>query len=172
MLEKVLHRKLLSEGAPGRGVVTKVLAWGRTSDTGLGSVEYSLHGHITFDDGTHTEFVSRTLDSGKVGWFREGDIVPVRYDPKDHSKAVLDIPALEAQHDAEKQGRQDQEEQDKKARIAYAEAELTGSVPPEVSPEQRRAITAHRFAELNAKRRSGELSEEQFRALASKLLGE
>ncbi len=41
-----------------------------------------------------TEF-KKWLDWHDVGQLYQGSVVPVRYDPSDHSKVALDVPALE-----------------------------------------------------------------------------
>jgi ATP-dependent Lon protease len=74
-----------------------------------------------------------------------GDKVPVRFDPEDHSKVVLDMPALEARHqekiaavDAARQ-RADNE------KIAKAQAEIDGRVWVPSDPSQQRGdLVVHR----------------------------
>src|SRR5579871_4210623 len=89
------HRRLLTRGAPGLGVVTRhqVIAVGR-----YGDVEwYSVRVRFRFDDGTEAR-ISQGCARDKIGNLRVGDTVPVRFDPGDHSAVVLDMPALEARH--------------------------------------------------------------------------
>ena len=86
--------------------------------------DYSVHVRVRFPDGSETEVAHRWTSNHKVGDLRVGDKVPVRYDPADHSKAVLDMPALEAAHakriaDAKETLKHYDEE-----RIAKAQAEL------------------------------------------------
>jgi hypothetical protein len=126
MLEKMLHHKLLKEGQQGQGVVTKRHDQAVDSSTNKFSILFEIEGHIAFRDGTQAAFKSEWLSTHKVGDIRAGAIVPVRYDPSDHSKVVLDVVALEEQNKAER--RQDeawQEEQKTKA-IADADAEVAG----------------------------------------------
>jgi hypothetical protein len=76
---------------------------------------------VHFDDGTTGEFKTkkRTADlSGRIP--TEGDILPVRYDPRDRSKVELDVDAIKAQVAAEERDLKDHA-------IARAEAELDGS---------------------------------------------
>jgi hypothetical protein len=87
---------LLKHGVAGQGVVTsrKEIA----HDQYGGELDYSMHVLVTFEDGTQTEIVHRWTKRAKVGSLRVGDKVPIRYDADDHSKAVIDFPALEAAH--------------------------------------------------------------------------
>jgi uncharacterized protein DUF3592 len=87
---------LLKHGVAGQGVVTSHKEI--THDQYSGELDYSMHVQIKFEDGTETEIVHRWTKRTKVGSLRVGDKVPVRYDPSDHSKAVIDMPALEAAH--------------------------------------------------------------------------
>jgi hypothetical protein len=87
---------LLKHGAATHGVVTghKEIA----QDQYGSELDYSIHVEVRFEDGSETEIVHRWTKRAKVGILRVGDKVPVRYDPDDHSKAVIDMPALEAGH--------------------------------------------------------------------------
>ncbi|HET9168382.1 MAG TPA: DUF3592 domain-containing protein [Actinospica sp.] len=87
---------LLKHGAETRGVVT---SHKEISHDQYGSeLDYSVHVSVRFPDGSETEIVHRWTKNHQVGDLRVGDKVPVRYAPEDHSKAVLDLPALEAAH--------------------------------------------------------------------------
>jgi Protein of unknown function (DUF3592) len=129
MLEKMLHHKLLREGQQGKGVVTKRHDQAVESGTHAFSIRFEIEGHITFLDGTQAEFKSEWLSSHNVGDIREGAIVPVRYDPSDHSKVVLDVVALEEKKKSER--RQDEAwlEEQKSRAIADADAEVAGDNP-------------------------------------------
>lgn len=116
------QHRLLKHGAAGQGVVTshKEIA----HDQFGGELDYSIHVRIKFEDGTETEIAHRWTKRAKVGILRVGDKVPVRYDPADHSKAVIDMPALESLHaqkiaDAEATLKRYEEE-----RIAKSQAEI------------------------------------------------
>ena len=122
MLEKVLHHKLLTEGEQGQGVITEKHVEASESSSSSFSFRIALHGHITFPDGMKTEFKSDWLSTHNVGDPDEGALVPVRYDPADHSKVVLDVVALEAQHKAEKEKDRAWLEEDKQRKIAEADA--------------------------------------------------
>ncbi|MEY9933838.1 hypothetical protein ABH926_008500 [Catenulispora sp. GP43] len=116
------QHRLLKHGATAQGVVTshKEIA----HDQFGGELDYSMHVHVKFEDGTETEIVHRWTKRARVGILRVGDKVPVRYDPADHSKAVIDMPALETAHaqkiaDAEATLKRYEQE-----RIAKAQAEI------------------------------------------------
>jgi len=84
------HKKLYKEGALTEGLVVQ------RSDTTEG-INYHVTIRVKFPDGRTTEF-KKWLDWHDVGQLLVGSVVPVRYDPSDHSKVVLDVPALEARH--------------------------------------------------------------------------
>lgn len=87
---------LLKHGAEIQGVVTSHKEISR--DNFGSELDYSMHVKVRFPDGSETEIVHRWTKRTEVGSLRVGDKVPVRYDPEDHSKAVIDMPALEAAH--------------------------------------------------------------------------
>jgi len=84
------RKKLYKEGAQTEGLVV------HRSDTTEG-INYHVTIRVKFPDGTTAEF-KKWLDWHDVGQFHVGSVVPVRYDPSDHSKVVLDVPALEERH--------------------------------------------------------------------------
>ncbi|HTJ68361.1 MAG TPA: DUF3592 domain-containing protein [Actinospica sp.] len=88
---------LLKHGAETQGVVTSHKEI--SHDQYGGELDYSMHVRVRFEDGTETEIVHRWTKRAQVGSLRVGDKVPVRYDPDDHTKAVIDMPALEALHE-------------------------------------------------------------------------
>jgi hypothetical protein len=93
------ERKLLREGLEGRAVVLKAdYRW-----NGMGGTHhiYRVEPRLRFDDGSTTELQTK-LDKNKVGEYEQADIIPVRYDPSDHSKIVVDEPALEAEFSVRK----------------------------------------------------------------------
>lgn len=90
------EHRLLKHGVAIQGVVTSHKEI--SSDQYGGELDYSIHVRIRFADGGETEIHHRWTKNAKVGSLRVGDKVPVRYDPDDRSKAVLDMPALEAAH--------------------------------------------------------------------------
>jgi hypothetical protein len=82
--------KLYSEGAQTEGLVV------HRSDT-TERINYRVTIRVKFPDGSTTEF-KKWLDWHDVGQLYQGSVVPVRYDPTDHSKVALDVPALEERH--------------------------------------------------------------------------
>lgn len=124
MLEKMLHHKLLKEGEQGQGVVTQRHDQAAERSGSVYSVLFALEGHIKFPDGTESEFKSEWLSSHKVGDIREGAIVPVRYDASDHSKAVLDVVALEGKKTAARENAEAWNEKRKTDAIAESDAKL------------------------------------------------
>jgi hypothetical protein len=123
MLEKMLHHKLLREGEQGQGVVTKRRDQAAESSSSSYSMMFEIEGHITFPDGTQTEFRSEWLNSRKVGDIEESAIVPIRYDAADHSKVVLDVVALEAKKQAAKAQAEDALDEQTAKAIAEADAQ-------------------------------------------------
>ena len=79
--------KLYSEGTQTEGLVV------HRSDT-TERINYRVTIRVKFPDGLTTEF-KKWLDWHDVGQLYQGSVVPVRYDPSDHSKVSLDVPALE-----------------------------------------------------------------------------
>jgi hypothetical protein len=84
-------KKLYAEGAQTEGVVVKQAS---ANDR----IHFSVVVRAKFPDGSTTEFRKGALDVHDVGYLHVGSVVPVRYDPADHSKVALDIPALEEMH--------------------------------------------------------------------------
>jgi hypothetical protein len=84
------NAKLSEEGVQAQGVV--VQHKGTTTTVGI-APDYHVKVRMTFDDGTSTEFKQK-LNARTVGRHFEGAVVPVRYDPADHSKVEIDVPAL------------------------------------------------------------------------------
>jgi Short C-terminal domain len=174
MLEKVLHHKLLKEGEQGQGVVTKRRDQGTESGPRGYGILYEVQGHIKFPDGTESGFRSELLNSLKVGSLDEGRVVPVRYDPADHSKVVLDVVALEQGHSAAEAASVNQAERARQERIAQADARLaraSGSAhhAPAAEAPPDPLDTLRKLADLH---KQGVLTDEEFQAQKRKLLGE
>jgi hypothetical protein len=96
------HKKLYRDGAETEGVVVRTRAAVNplTVDPG-----YEVVVRAKFPDGSTSEFTQGTLKGGggwlyaqSVGTPYVGQVVPVRYDPSNRSKVVVDLPALEARH--------------------------------------------------------------------------
>ncbi|MGO9971558.1 MAG: SHOCT domain-containing protein [Solirubrobacteraceae bacterium] len=169
MLEGLLHHHLLKEGERGQGVITERHGQGTESNSkGWGEL-FEIKGHIKFPDGTESQFSANMLNSLNVGSLYEGTIVPVRYDASDHSKVVIDVNALEAQHLADHQSRVDAVEQQTAARVAEADAQLARSAGS-TSAAVTASDTVDELAKLAALKSSGALSQEEFDAAKQKLL--
>ena len=80
----------MEEGAQTDGVVVKL--WWHSKLQGTYGIEF----RVKFPDGSTADVKERFLDASNQGYISEGAVVPVRYDPSDHSQVRLDVPALEA----------------------------------------------------------------------------
>jgi hypothetical protein len=87
------NHTLLKDGARAQGVVLDKHVTTRNS-SGTNILAYTVQIRVKFDDSTMTEFQSEHLRAEAVGHLAAGDLVPVRYDPGDHSRVVLDTEAL------------------------------------------------------------------------------
>jgi hypothetical protein len=88
-------KKLYAEGGQTEGQVFGLTQYG---DMYGPSTSQGVKVRVKFADGSVTEFEKGPLSASEVGYFTVGTVVPVRYDPADHSKVVLDIPALKEKH--------------------------------------------------------------------------
>jgi hypothetical protein len=188
------RQKLWSEGAQTEGLVV------HRSDTVEG-INYLVTIRVKFPDGTTTEF-KKWLDWHDVGQLYEGSIVPVRYDSSDHSKVVLDVPALEQRHaraDAAGKARLDAQFArlgepgsgtgggpgvqalaglgnlgDLREQLLQMAAENPGSVVnlSPGSPGRSGSDPEDRLAKLADLKERGVLSDEEFAAAKAKILGE
>jgi hypothetical protein len=88
--------KVVRDGAQAQAVVV-----GMKGGSQRGAM-FGLQLRVHFDDGSTGEVFRRVgmHGSDELPWFVEGSTVPVRYDPIDHSKVEIDIPALKASHRA------------------------------------------------------------------------
>ncbi len=170
MLEGLLHHHLLKDGEQGQGVITERHLQGTESNSkGWGEL-LEVKGHIKFPDGTESQFSANLLSSLKVGSLYEGTIVPVRYDASDHSKVVIDVDALEAQHLADHQSQLDAVQRQTAALVAQADAQLAGTAGPTSTAATAAGDTVDELAKLAALKNSGALSQEEFDAAKQKLL--
>lgn len=116
------HHHLFKHGVAGQGVVT---SHKEIDHNQYGTeLDYSIHVRFRFPDGTETEIVHRWTKRAKVGSLRVGDKVPVRYDAEDHSKVVIDMPALEAAHERKIAEANATLKRYEEERIAKAQAEI------------------------------------------------
>src|SRR5262249_620678 len=140
---------------------------------------------VKLPDGSTTECKTRwPLYPSDVGYLFEGSVVPVRYDPSDHSKVALDIPALEARHKQATAAQQAQLDA-QVAHLGEPDAQATGGPAPEVLAGlggggdlnaqllQRAAQNPEPApAKLAALNQQGILTADQFSAAKAKILGE
>jgi hypothetical protein len=147
------YKKLLREGAQARGVIMHVYGAGRSA-TGASISAWLFPCRVTFDDGSTIEtsgelsafdrafrfdeaeaWGSKALDYQDFERLRRflepGMTVPVRYDPKDHTKLVLDKPAFKAELLPKLQAKRAGREAADAAKVARTEARLRGSNTPE-----------------------------------------
>jgi hypothetical protein len=186
--------KLYTEGAQAEGLVVN------RSDTTEG-INYRVTIRVRFPDGSTTEF-KKWLDWHDVGQLYQGSVVPVRYEPSDHSKVVLDGPALEERHArADAAGTAQFDAQldrlgqpgsgtgggpgvqalaglgnlgDLKAQLLQTAAENPGSVVDlsSGSPGRPASDPEDRLAKLADLKERGVLSDDEFAAEKAKILGE
>jgi hypothetical protein len=189
-------QKLWTEGAQTEGVVVKVWWYADPIQ------HYGVVFRVKFPDGSTTDVKKRVLYVSDVGSMSEGDSVPVRYDPSDYSKVVLDEPALEAPVKAAKaaqgarvdaalahlgepgSGSSDEagiqalsglgNTGDLKAQLLRMAAENPGSVInlSSGSPGQSVSNPEDRLAKLADLKERGLLSDDEFTAAKAKILGE
>ena len=74
------HKKLYTEGSQAEG---QVIYFGWESSA---CWNYHLTVRAKLADGTSTEFKTGRINKDDYGTLFEGAVVPVRYDPSDHSK--------------------------------------------------------------------------------------
>jgi Short C-terminal domain/Protein of unknown function (DUF3592) len=164
------NKKLYKEGALTEGLVV------HRSDTTEG-INYHVTIRVKFPDGTTTEF-KKWLDWHDVGQLHVGSVVPVRYDPSDHSKVVLDVPALEECHaKADAAGKAQLDAQF--ARLGEPSSVRTAAENPgwvvnlsSGSSRQSASDPVDRLAKLADLKERGVLSDEEFAAEKAKILGE
>jgi hypothetical protein len=138
-------KKVSRDGAQIHGVLVE-----SDADKVPGANSYHVNVHVTFEDGTTTEFTDR-LHPGDAGLRGLGAVVPVRYDPLDRSNIVVD----------EAQMRDDAETAQAQRQAAF---DAVSNAPPSADPgtalqalwEQMRALD-ERGSEL---RRTGAPREE------------
>ena len=189
-------QKLWSKGAQTEGVVVKVWWYADPIQ------HYGIVFRVKFPDGSTTDVKKRVLYVSDVGYISEGDSVPVRYDPSDYSRVVLDEPALEGPVKAAKAARGARVDAalarlgepgsgtgvesgaqapsglgntgDLKAQLLRLVAENPGSVInlSSGSPGQSVSSPEDRLAKLAELRERGVLNDAEFAAEKAKILGE
>ena len=168
-------KRVLAEGAQAEGQVYGLTSYGEGRDFGVKV-------RVKMPDGTTAEFEKGPLEVRHVGLLFEGSVVPVRYDPADTSKVVLDVPALEAAQAQVAAGRQAQLDAqfehlgdsgsaaggDLRSQILQMAAQNGGVIDlrgPDSNPEDR-------VAKLEKLKESGLIDDAQFEAAKAKILGE
>jgi hypothetical protein len=189
-------KKLYEDGAETEGLV--IQCW--TDD--VKARDINIRVRVKFPDDSVTEIVQRGLMAPIVGDLYEGSVVPVRYDPSDHSKAVVDLPALrekQSQADVAQQAQLDQQFAhlgepgaqaasgpaaellgglaggDLKAQILRLAAQNPGSVIDMRSsspPGEQSPDPVERLSKLAELKQQGALTDEEFTAAKAKILGE
>jgi hypothetical protein len=118
------RKKLLREGARAEAVVTDRQGASLTTH-GYSAIDLALEVH--FPDGSRAGLRER-VDVADIGLLHGnvGDVLPVRYDPRDQSAVVIDVPAIRAELD-DTMRRRDQEA------VARGRRVLEGQIdaPPE-----------------------------------------
>ncbi len=156
------HKKLYTEGAQAEG---QVIYFGWESSA---CWNYHLTVRMKLPDGSSKEFKTGRINKDDYGTLFEGAVVPVRYDPTDHSKVALDLPALkarQAQSNAAEQGALDAQ---------FANLGTAGAVidPRSPSPDGSAPDPVERLAKLAALKQQGLLSDAEFATAKAKVLGE
>lgn len=197
-------KKLYSEGAQTEGVVTKARAVANplTVDPG-----YEVVVRAKFPDGSTTEFTQGHVMGGGWLWAQSvgtpyvGQVVPVRYEPSDRSKVVVDLQALEERHKQANAAQQAQLDaqvahlgepdartaggptaqadlgsgDDLKAQLLQMAAQNPGSVIDLRSSQpqaEQASDPVDRLAKLADLHDRGALTDEEFTAEKAKILGE
>lgn len=168
-------KRVLAEGVQTEGQVYGLTGYGDGSDFGVKV-------RVKLPDGSEAKFEKGPLEVRNVGLLFEGSVVPVRYDPADTSKVVLDVPALEATQAQAAAGRQAQLDAqfehlgesgsatggDLRSQILQMAAQNGGVVDlsgSDSNPEDR-------VAKLKKLKESGLINDAQFEAAKAKILGE
>ncbi|MCV7179820.1 SHOCT domain-containing protein [Mycolicibacterium sphagni] len=166
--------KLSQETAEAKAVVTSVELYqgGMRANWGTGFT-YDVGMRVHFDDDTTADVVRRIGGMGGTDLtFTVGDIVPVRYDPRDRDKIELDEDALRAEQQRARQLSQSQVDQANQQAVRDAEARLAGTTAtrptsaPDPDPDQLDALV-----KLDDLHRSGALTDAEFEAAVHRLQG-
>jgi hypothetical protein len=171
-------KKLYAEGAQTEGVVIKASAVVNPLTVNPG---YGVVVRAKFPDGSTAEFTQGHLPSGgymypeSVGTPFVGQVVPVRYDPSDHSKVAIDLPALEERHQqatAQATAAQQAELDAQVAHLGDPGAQSTGEPAAQPPIGQQASDPVDRLSRLAELKQQGVLTEEEFTVMKAKILGE
>jgi hypothetical protein len=89
---------LMRDGVEAQALVLEKKIYASGYSTGkTNACRYRLR--VKFEDGSTNEVALRVWRS-KLARANVGDLIPVRYDPADHSKIEIDGKAIQAQRDA------------------------------------------------------------------------
>ncbi len=91
-------RRIQKHGEQAKAVVLDSDMSGYSNSKGL--QKWKLKLRVQFDDGSTVEASCSGYPASPAGAFNPGDIVPVRYEPKDRSQVELDHEALLAASEA------------------------------------------------------------------------
>ncbi len=92
--------KLLKVGAVAQAAILSADMSGMSNSKG--AHKWKLKLKVQFDDGATGEAFCSAYEVNIGMGYGPGQIVPVRYDANDRTKVEVDVPALQAQHDARK----------------------------------------------------------------------
>jgi hypothetical protein len=171
-------RRVLKEGAQGEGQV-----YGLTSYAN--GMDFGVKVRVKLPDGSTAEFEKGPLETRDVGMLFVGSVVPVRYDPADPKKVVLDTPALEAAQAQVKEGQQAAldaqfEHLGEGATGAAAGGDIRSQILQMAASGQGGVIDLRgegstpedRVAKLEALKEQGLIDDAQFAAAKAKILGD
>lgn len=149
--------RLLREGTPGRAVVLSS-EWKRF-DVKAGRLAHRLTLEVHYADGT-TARIERSVSALEVGGAHTvGDVLPVRYDPADHTDVEIDVPALKA-------AQRSQDDLLGEKRIAQARASLApaGEIGEDPEAERLTAEWLERLVRLTIGHADGAVGDGQYQA--------
>jgi Short C-terminal domain len=151
------HKKLLTEGAQGLGIITEMtVEHARNAPDAVACFQVSFR--FRFEDGSVgdsqfelTQWEWRhEFDANVFGWLENylqpGEPVPVRYDPTDHSKLELDLPALKAALGPKIRERNAISDARLADKIARAEERMSGSAAAGSPPQSPGGGAPNEFA--------------------------
>jgi hypothetical protein len=148
----------MRDGTPGRAVILD--SEQKRLNASAAHFVYRLTLEVHYDDGSTAEII-RTVTPFEVRNEHEvGDVLPVRYDPADHSDVDVDVPALKDAH------RRDDERLGER-RVATARASLDPAESGDMSSvdsERHVSEWLERLVRLKLGRADGRVSESDYQA--------
>lgn len=152
---------LMREGARGRATVL------REQRRGPGTRDWRQYVDARFQtpDGAIVEFTDHILHADVEGDFVSvGDAVPVRYDPRDTKRIVLDIPALTAEITARNAGRTMPEPEPEPAATVPAGNDAQPGTGPSGMAADEVMVAVEQMAQLGELHHRGTLTDDQYQA--------